>query len=149
EKREAVFLVAVAFDSDARQVGQHRHQLALALARVVRLAVVDGALTKHAAVRAADGRGPAGAQAVGGRQIAVVGPQRVGRDIRDNHRLPPVGGRATGADGRADGNAVDPPVVPGGQAGGGTVAQVYAVAVEQEDRAEHPGRLGLDEAGER
>lgn len=77
-------------------------------------------------------------------QFQEVDPEGVAAHVFDDHRSATVGGGATGPGRRPDGEAVDGLVVSIGQAGGGTVAEVDAVVVQEQDRSDGAGRLGLD-----
>ncbi len=69
-------------------------------------------------------------------QGAIVGPQGIRRDVGDDDRLGPVGGRSTRSGARADGHSVDGLDIGARQAGRGAVAQGGAIGPHQQDRAE-------------
>src|SRR5450755_2475071 len=112
--------------------------------RRLRLAVVDGKGAKHPAVLRRDGRGPAGSQAERQSQIAVVGPQRVGRDIGHDDRLLPINGGAARSHARPYLRSVNGPCVFLGKTGGSAVAQSYAVSVQKKNGTQHSAVLLLN-----
>ncbi len=92
-----------------------------------------------------DNRGrPAGTQLVAQRQVAIVGPQRVGRCVLDDHLGATPGCSATRADALANGNPVDGLHVGQWQTRRGAMAEVNAILVEQKHGGNHARRLALD-----
>lgn len=65
-------------------------------------------------------------------EVTEVGPERVGLDIGDDHRLPAVGGGAAGTGRLGDRDPVDRVVVGIWQARRGTVLEVPAVIATQQ-----------------
>src|SRR5579863_6196621 len=112
--------------------------------RSARFAIVDGKGSKYAAVLRGDRSRPTGAQPMRKRQMAVLCPQRVGRNIADDDRLAPVGSRAARARAGADLNAVDTLAVFLWQRRAGAVAQRLAVSIKQENRAQQSAVMLLD-----
>ena len=111
------------------------------------MTIVERERAEQATVGREDGGRPARAEPGLQGQPGEVAPQRIGRDVRDADLLAAIGGRAARPDLRADRNPVDRLAVEGGQTRCGAVAQVHAVAVEQQDRGEQLIRgVLLDEA---
>ena len=73
------------------------------------------------------------------REIPEICPQRIGRDVGNEHRLSGRGRSSAGSDIGADLDTVDRLVVSLWQTRRGTVQQTLAAFVEQQDRAEDPG----------
>ena len=138
-------LGARALDRDSGDVRRELDQLDVVGAAVARVAVVEGERAEQRAVGREDRRRPAGCEPRLERNGAVIGPERIVRDVRDAHALAAVGGGAARPDARADRDAVHRLAVGGRQAGCGAVAQMHSVAVEQEDRREHFLAVLLDE----
>ena len=132
-------------DGDGGQVRGRVHPGDLGGQGTARLAVVHGEGAQHLVRRGEDGARPAGAQPVRQGQVLVRRPVRMSRDVLDDDALAQVGGGAAGPLGGPDGCPVDGAAEFGGQAGGGTVADAALLAVEEQDRAAHPGRLPLDQ----
>ena len=127
---------ARALDRDAGQVRRQLDEVAVALRALAGLAVVERERAEQHAVGREERRRPAGAQLRLLGQLAEVLPERVGRDVRDADPLAEVGGGAARSDLRADRDAVHR-LAPERRAGSArAVAQVHAVAVEQQDRGE-------------
>ena len=82
-------------------------------------------------------------------EFAIVGPQRVGENIGDDHRLTAVGGGAARSDARPDLDAVDRLDVVRRQARRGAVAQPTPVVVQQQDGAQDAAELRLDQPRQR
>ena len=82
-------------------------------------------------------------------QLAVVGPQGVGGNVRHDHALGPVRGRPARTRAGADGEAVDGVRVASRQAGRRAVPQVDPIAIEHQDRAQDVAGLLLDQAAQR
>ena len=83
-----------------------------------------------------------------GGKFAIIIPERIAPDIGDNDGLPPMGGRAAGAGLGADAHAVDSLYEGVREARRGAVPQLDPVILEQQDGAEYPRQLRLDEAHE-
>ncbi|MEQ9073984.1 MAG: hypothetical protein RLP09_09020 [Sandaracinaceae bacterium] len=133
-----LLLHALALDRDGRGPVEHLHDLPLVRRRGARLVVVDGERPEHAAVRGPDGRGPARAEAVREREVREVDPERVGRDVLDQHLAVVVRGGPAGADRGPDRHAVNGLVVGAREAGRRAVSQRPRLAVEEQHRAPEP-----------
>ena len=136
-----------ATDGHAGDAARALDQLPVGIGRTPGGAVVHGERGHRGAGRVEHRHGPARAQPVRQRQLALVAPAGVGGDVLDDHRLALREGQAGGA---AAGSADDPVHhghVAGGQARRRAVTQ--AIALHQEDRAVHPFALRLDGAAER
>ena len=141
-------LRARSLDRDAGDVRGELDDLDVVGAAVARLAVVEGERAEQRAVGGEYRRRPASTQPGIQRQPAEVGPQRVVRDVRDGHALAAVGGGAARSDARADRDAVDRLAVGRRKAGRRAVAQVHAVAIEQQDGCLHVFAVLLHERRE-
>ena len=86
-------------------------------------------------------RRPAGPQAVLRRQRAVISPERVGADVRDDDLPVGIGRRAARAGRGPDGGAIDQAAVGGRQARRRAVPQMHAIGVQQEDGTERARHL--------
>src|SRR6267378_3410789 len=73
------------------------NELLMLRSRAARFTPVYSEERQYAAIGGQDGRGPARSQSVCQSQLAIVGPPRVGRDVRDDDLLLAVGGRAARA----------------------------------------------------
>ena len=67
-------------------------------------------------------------------QIAVIGPQRIGGDVGDDHWFCAVSGRPARTDGRTDDDAIDCVGVVYRQAGRCAVPEAVGVRIQQKDR---------------
>src|SRR5215813_2827019 len=124
-------------------MSRRRHQFQLRRIGVARGPEIIGERAEQAAVAGEYWRGPAGAQAMPGGKFTVIRPQRISRDIAHDDLLPPVGCRPAVPDGGADCDLVDRAVVTFRKAGCGADAQMRAVRIEQQDRAQHARCLRL------
>ena len=141
----------VALDRDARDVRCDLDEVPVARLRGAGFAVVHRERAEAAAVAVGVGREdrkrPACTERVGEGHVAEGVPERVARDVGDDDRAARERGRPARADGRADRRAVDRGAVRGREARRGSVPE--AIALEQEDGAEHSRGLLLDERAER
>src|SRR5687767_7572101 len=120
----------------------------MALIRTARLTEIHGESAQHVSLRVENGRRPAGPQAVLRRDAAVSLPQWVGFDVLGDHLLAPEGRRSARAGALTDGLAVDGANITLRQAGRGTVPNVHAIGIEQEDRAQHAIGLHLNKTAD-
>src|SRR5207247_214325 len=95
--------------------------------------------------RGPDRGGPARAQAVWRRERPVALPQRIHLHVAHDDGLTAERRGAARARARPDLEPVYGGVVRGGQRGRGTVTQPPALAVQEENRAEHAGSGALDQ----
>src|ERR1700676_1127231 len=79
------------------------------------------------------------------RQIAEIGPQRIGGDVGGDHGLCPVSRRPARTHRRADDGAIDCLSVGFWQAGGCAVPQAVGARVKQKDRTERTTGQFFDE----
>lgn len=79
---------------------------------------------------------------------AEIPPERIGGDIGDDDLGAAKHGGAARTDAGAGGDAVDRAAILDGQARGGAVAEVHAIAVEHEKGAQHAGAAALGEAAD-
>ncbi len=129
--------VVVALDGQGGGVREDAGEGEVGVLRDARDPVVHGEGAQQAPVAGQDRRGPAGGHARPVGQVPEVVPERVGGDVGDDDRFPPVGGRAARADALTGGDPVDGPVVEVGQARRGPVAQVQAVGFGEQHGDEH------------
>ena len=139
----ALGFLIYAVNGDAHDVPRQLDQRQIGGSGSVRLTVIDGEGTHHFPVAAEDRRGPAGAQAVLKRQHAVVDPERVGVDVRDDDLSVEVCRRAARADLGPDGDTIHAVIEGVRQARCRAVPQVHPIGVHQENRTECVGQLLL------
>src|SRR5580704_72913 len=108
------------------------------------LAIVHGKRSQDAAILRGDRRRPASSQPMRKREMAVVGPQRVGGNIGDDDWQASVSGSATRSDAGADLDAINNLGVFPWQRRAGTVAQGLAVGIQKQNRAQQSIMLLLD-----
>ena len=125
----------VACDGDPREVGGGRDEILLGTCRDTRLAVVHRERPQDPAGGGKNRRRPAGAQAVGVGEGAVVLPQWIDLHVAHDDGLAGEGGRPARSRARPDLQPVHRGVVPGRQVRCGAVPQPFPVTVAQEDRA--------------
>jgi hypothetical protein len=130
------FLRVRALNGDRRQGRDPFDDVVLVRTGTAGLAVVHREGSHHPALGGQHGRGPACSQRMREGELAVVGPQGVGGDVRHDHGLGPVRRRPTRTLARADGDAVDGLRVASRQAGRRAVPQVATIRIQQQDRAE-------------
>ena len=123
----------VALDGHDAEVKTGFNQMQMPRARPAPLGKIEGKGSRHTSVAHHHGIGPARLVAERQDQRLVVGPERVGFDILDHHRLAAPGGRAATAGSRPDLLAVDGPCHPLGHTGRGQRAQPL-VLVDAQDR---------------
>ena len=70
-------------------------------------------------------------------QIPKIRPQRIGGDVSHDHGLPPKRRRATGTHRRTDGRSINGRHEFWRQTGRGSMPQVPAISVKQQNRAQH------------
>ena len=134
-----------ALDRDSGQMRRELDEVHVACPALARLAVVEGERAEQPAARRDDGRRPARAETRVERKLAVVAPERVGRDVRDVDALAQVRSRPAGSDPGADRKPVDRLAVGLREAGSRAVAQVQPVAIQQEDGRDDVVTVLLDE----
>ena len=83
------------------------------------------------------------------REVTVIVPQRIGRNVLDDNGLAAEGCRAARAGLGADGFAVNGASETFRQARRGAVAHTHTIGVEQQDRAEHTWALRLGDTQEK
>src|SRR3546814_6386277 len=89
--------------------------------------MVEGKGSEHLTGLRQNRSRPASVQAESGDEVAIVGPERVGLDVDDIHRLAAPGGGAAGDRIRANRGAVDRLCIGGRPARRGTVAEEAAL----------------------
>ena len=108
---------------------------------VARLAVVNGQHAEDFPLAVMDRRGPAGAQAVLERELAVTRPQRVAGDVLHDHLPVQRNRRRAGRDLGTNDQTLKAAPECLRQAGAGAEPQVDAVLIEQHDRADRSLQL--------
>src|SRR5258708_5369704 len=101
------FFGLLALNGDTRQMGDLLDESVLLRSGAALFAIVDREGTQHSACRGDYRRGPARSQPVRQGQIAIIGPQRIRGDVRDDYWLGAVSGRPARTYGRADDDAVN------------------------------------------
>src|SRR5258708_3904869 len=109
-----------------------------------RFAVVHGEGPESCTVLGCDRRGPASAKAVRQRQVAIVGPERVGGDVGDHYRLLRVCRGAERPATGPNGGTIDRSTVFPRETGSRRSAQSDAVRLKKKHRAEKTCMLLLD-----
>ncbi len=132
-------------DGDAGDVDGHLQQPRLDRGRRPHGARIHREHRQRLAAIGKDRRRPAGAIAVRPDELAKVGPQRVGEDVGDDHRLATIGRGAARSGARPDLGPVDRLDVVGRQARRGAVAQPAPLLVEQQDGAQDAVELQFDQ----
>ena len=94
-------------DRNGGRGGRHRDQLPVPFIRTASRAEVERERAEHPPLLVEDGRRPAGTQPVCQRDVTVIVPERVGRNVLHDHRLAAKGRRAARAGARSDALAVD------------------------------------------
>ena len=141
---------AVLLHDHGREDGGEAEQLALPVRRRLRPRVVERDRPEHFVGRVVEERhGPAGAQAVGQRQMPVITPERRHADVPGGHGLAAPGGRTAAAGAVADRDLAEPLDVLERQARCRDEHQHVASRIAQQDRAVRRRRPGFDVAGER
>ena len=135
-------------DRDPGQIGRAGDELMLRGRWGAGLAVIHRERAQHLAGRGDDRRRPAGAQPVRSGERAIILPQGVRLHVTHDDRLTPEGGGAARAGVGPDLEAVHGLVVGGGQAGRRPVTQPPALAVQQQNRAQHARRGALDQGND-
>src|SRR5882672_4961181 len=109
-----------------------------------RLAVVHGEGSQSRAVLRRYRRRPASAKAMRQRQLAIVGPQRVARDVGNHYRLLSVCCGAARTDAGSNPRAIDGAAVFGREAGGRCSAEGHTVGIKKKNRTQKASLLLLD-----
>jgi hypothetical protein len=94
-------------NGDCRRRRGQLDQLPVPFIRAASRAEVESERAEHAPLLVEDGRRPAGTQPVSQRDVTVIVPERVGRNVLHEHRLAAEGRRAARAGARSDALAVD------------------------------------------
>src|SRR5467141_4093865 len=94
------------FNGDGRQVRYLFNGVVMLRSWAARFTPVDSKDSQYAALRRQDRCGPPRSQSVCQSQFAIIGPQRVRRDVRDDDLLFAEGGRSARADTRTDLDAI-------------------------------------------
>jgi len=123
-------------DGAGDSLGERVDRLDLVGMGRARRAIVDREGAEQLAGFVEDRSRPAGAKAVRKREMAVVRPQRVGRDVGDVDRMTDEGRGAARAGLGADLGAVDRLAIGLGEVRRGAVAEAPSAFVEQQDRGQ-------------
>ncbi len=138
------FFLAMLRQRQPHQAGARLQQAEIAVRRLPRFAVIHRDGAEHDAVMTDDWLRPAGAEAERQRELARPFPQRIGGDVADDDGRLAVGGGAARTDRRADLEVVDGGVVGIGKTRARTMAQMPAVRLQQQHRAQRRRRQPLD-----
>src|SRR5262249_15340843 len=131
----------VTLNRDPGHVDRAADEIQVVLRRRAGVSIVEGERAEHARVPAEDRRRPASAEAVAASEVAVLLPERIGLDVRDDDRPAKGGGGPTRALALSDRGAVDRPVVLGGEVRRGAVSDALAVGGDEQDRRDRRRRL--------
>ncbi len=134
-----------AHDCNRGELGGIVHPRELAVRRSPRIAVVDRERAEHLGGRRKNRRRPARPQAQGQHEVFVGGPVRMAGEVFDDHAFAEERCGAARAGGWTDGEPLQLRDVITREARRPAVAQTRAAVVEQQDGAEHPVGLLLDE----
>ncbi|MNQ38723.1 hypothetical protein D3C85_523160 [compost metagenome] len=133
----------LALQRQRAQIDAHIHQPVMEIIRQAAFAKIETESADHPAVAGLDGRRPARLDVLGQRQMPVIVPQRIRRDVRHDHRTPQKRGGAAGARLRTDRHAVQRIRIRLRQAGGRQRPQQAGV-VHAQHRGRHLGRQAFD-----
>src|SRR5262249_28468291 len=110
----------------------HANQLSIVCAWFVWVMIIHRDRTQQHSIAREDRGRTAGANPKGGGQLKMIGPVRIGRDVRCKNPLTFVSGAATRTHARTDAYAVDEFVVLRWQAGCRSVPEALGILVEDQ-----------------
>src|SRR5207237_5114309 len=100
-------ILKLPLDRDSSKISYMFDRFLLTRTRAAWLAIVHGKGSNHFTFGGKDRSGPTRAERVRQSQFAKINPQRISRDVGDNHLFSAISSRSARAHGRSDQRAVD------------------------------------------